>query len=118
MRLKRAKRYARERAVVENTVAACTQWREECDAVRNAYLRWLGASVARKTNAFDDYRGALDREERAARRDARLMGRARHLAETGLGHQLVQILNGRLAGWARILRSWPSSARTPPITAS
>ena len=91
MRLKRPRRSARKRALVQDAVTAYTQWREECAAVRNAYRGWLGASVARKPFAFADYRAALDREERAAKRYARLMDRAGHLPETGLGHQLVQI---------------------------
>jgi hypothetical protein len=91
MRLEWPRRYAQKRALAKDAVAAYTQWREECAAVRNAYHRWLGASVARKANAFDDYKAALNREERAARRYARLMSRAGHLPETGLGHQLVQI---------------------------
>ena len=42
MRLKRPKRSARQRALVESAVAAYTQWRGECAAVRNAYRRWVG----------------------------------------------------------------------------
>lgn len=91
MRLKRPKRSARQRALVEGAVTAYTQWRGECAAVRNAYRRWVGASAAEKPFAFDDYNAALDREEHAAGRYAHLMGRAGQLPETGLAHQLAQI---------------------------
>jgi hypothetical protein len=96
MRLKRSRRLARKRTLVDDAVAAYTQWRDECAAVRNAYRRWLGASAVRKRLAFEDYNAALDREERAARRYARLMGRAGHLPETGLARQLVQTQTGVL----------------------
>lgn len=94
MRLKRLTRSARQRALVDGAVAAYTQWREECAAVRSAYRRWIGARAVDRPFAFADYNAALDREERAARRYARLMGRARDLRETGLAHQLVQIQIG------------------------
>jgi len=51
----------------------------------------VAASAAEQPSAFDDYKTALDREERAARRYARLMGRAGRLPETGVAHQLAQI---------------------------
>ena len=91
MRLKSPKRAARQRALVEGTVAAYKQWQAECAAVRRAYRRWVAASAAEKSFAFDDYIAALDREEHAASRYARLMIRARELPETGLAHQLAQI---------------------------
>lgn len=91
MKLKRLRRSARRRALVDGAVVAYTQWREECAAVRNAYRRWVGARAADRAYAFADYTAALDREERAATRYARLMGRAGHLRETGLARQLVQI---------------------------
>lgn len=90
MRLKLPKRSARQRALVQCTLAAYTQWRAECVAVRNAYRRWIAANAAQKSFAFDDYRDALDREERAATRYARLMSRAGQLPETGLAHQLAR----------------------------
>jgi hypothetical protein len=61
MRLKRLKRSTRQRALVDGAVSAYTQWRAECEAVRNAYRGWVGASAVEKP--FDDYTAALDREE-------------------------------------------------------
>ena len=91
MRLKPIRRSARQRALVDAAVVAYTQWRRECAAVRNAYRRWKGASAFERPLAFEAYNAALDREERAAKLYARLMRRARHLAEAGLACQLAQI---------------------------
>jgi hypothetical protein len=91
MRLTPIRRHARQRALVDATVVAYTQWRRECAAVRNAYRQWKGASAFDRPLAFDAYNAALDREEGAAKLYARLMRRAGQLAETGLAHQLVQI---------------------------
>lgn len=68
MTLKRPKSSVRRRALIDGTVAAYTQWRRECAAVRNAYRRWVAASAVQKPFAFDDYNAALDREEHAASR--------------------------------------------------
>jgi hypothetical protein len=81
-------RRLRRRAVVDAAVAAYAQWREECDAVRTAYRTWTAASASAGWVAFEAYRAALDREEAAARKYARVMTRAGHLAETALAHQL------------------------------
>ena len=91
MRLKPPKRSARQTALVEGTLAAYKQWQAECAAVRRVYRRWVAASAAEKSFAFDDYTAALDRKEHAASRYARLMIRARQLPEMGLAHQLAQI---------------------------
>lgn len=91
MRLRRLRRSVRERALVEEAVAAYSQWRQECAAVRRAYRAWAGARAAHRRYAFDDYHAALNREERAAARYACLIGRAGHLRETGVAQQLAQI---------------------------
>jgi hypothetical protein len=96
MRLKQLTRSARRRALVDGAIAAYTQWRQESATVRNAYRRWTCARSEERPVAFADYNAALDREERAARRYAQLMGRAGHLRETGLARQLVQIEIGSL----------------------
>jgi hypothetical protein len=98
MRRKRLNRSARRRALVDGAVAAYSQWRGECAAVRQAYRWWIAASAAEKPFAFAGYNAALDREERAARRYAVLMGRASHLPEVGLARQLAQIQVGSRAG--------------------
>jgi hypothetical protein len=82
---------ARRRARVDAAVAAYTQWRSECDAVRAAYRVWSAAGAFGEPPAFEIYQSALDREERAAATYASLMRRVGHRAETGLGHQLARM---------------------------
>jgi hypothetical protein len=91
MRLRRPSRSARQRALVEGAVAAYTQSRSECAAVRNTYRRWVGASPAERRAAFDDYRSALNREAYAARSYAQLVRRAGHVPEMGLARQLAEL---------------------------
>jgi hypothetical protein len=82
----------RQRALADGAGAAYAQWRAECDAVRDAYRRWLRARLVEKRSAFDEYNMALAREEHAARRYARLLDPAgpcesaappRELAQSG-----------------------------------
>ena len=91
MRLKLIKRSARRRALVDAAVTAYAQWRGECTGVRTAYRRWVAAGAREKVFAFDAYNDALDREEHAAKRYARLIRRAGQIPETALLHQLAQI---------------------------
>ena len=84
-------RAARRRARVDAAVAAYRQWHSERDAVRAAYRVWVAASAFAEPLAFEAYKSALDREERAATTYARLMRRVRHLTEIGLAHQLALI---------------------------
>jgi hypothetical protein len=84
-------RAARRRARVDAAVAAYRQWHYERDAVRAAYRAWVTASAFAEPLAFAAYQAALDREERAAKTYTGLMRRVRHLAETGLAHQLALI---------------------------
>jgi hypothetical protein len=51
-------------------------WREESMAVNATYREWLGAPLAWRELAFDDYCEALDREERAASEYQRLLADA------------------------------------------
>jgi hypothetical protein len=74
----------RQRALAAATVAAYSEWRSECAAVRASYRRWVGARGEQEQFAFSAYRSALDREEHAAKRYARLMRRTGHLEETGV----------------------------------
>ena len=91
MRLKPIRRSVRQRAAVDATVAAYSDWRRECAAVRNAYRSWASARAVDKSLAFVAYNAALDREERAAKLFARLLRRSGQVAEIGLAHQLAQI---------------------------
>jgi hypothetical protein len=84
----------RQRMLADAAVAAYSEWRSECAAVRASYRRWVGTRGEEEPSTFSDYRSALDREERAATRYARLMRRAGHLAETGIALQLARIQAG------------------------
>ena len=98
MRLKLIRRSARRRALLDAAVTAYAQWRSECAAVRGAYHRWVGAGAGDNAFAFYAYNDALDREEHAAKRYARLISRAGEIPETALLHQLVRIEAG---AWGR-----------------
>jgi hypothetical protein len=74
-------RAARQRQLLSAAGVAHGQWRDECAAVRNAYRRWAGSPLAQEPVAFRAYGAALDREERAANRYARLLGSAGHVAK-------------------------------------
>jgi hypothetical protein len=52
--------------VIDEFVECYVAWREECEAVRIAYRRWLGAEPLDHPLAYASYVAALDREERAA----------------------------------------------------
>src|SRR5690242_2685201 len=79
----------RQRTLADAALAAYSEWRRECAAVRASYRRWVGARREEEQSAFSEYRSALDREERAAEHFARLMRRAGHLAETGIALQVA-----------------------------
>jgi hypothetical protein len=81
----------RQRLLADAAVAAYSEWRGECAAVRVSYQQWVDARREEERSAFSDYRSSLDREEHAAKRYARLMRRAGHLGETGVVLQLARI---------------------------
>jgi hypothetical protein len=87
MRLKPRRRFIKPRDTVDLAVAAYVAWREECIAVRNAYLTWRRARADEAALAFDAYEAALDREEAAANIYAELMRRVGYLVATGLARQ-------------------------------
>jgi hypothetical protein len=84
----------RRRAAAGAALASYEQWRDECAAVRIAYLTWRGASAIEEARAFKAYRAALDREEGAAVRYANRIRRARQLTEAGLVFQLAHRQTG------------------------
>jgi hypothetical protein len=61
--------------MVDETMDAYVDWREECAHVRDAYRRWLSAVRADAALAFRAYLAALDREERASEVYAELISR-------------------------------------------
>ena len=81
----------RQRMLADAAVAAYSEWRGECAAVRVSYRHRVGARREEERSAFSDYRSALDREEHAAKRYARLMRRAGHLGKTAGVLQLTRI---------------------------
>ena len=98
----------RQRMLADAAVAAYSEWRGECAAVRASYRQWAGARREEEPSAFIDYRSALDREERVAKHFARLMRRAGHLRKTGVVLQLARIqtddgsrASPRMFSWTR-----------------
>jgi hypothetical protein len=89
MRWRLRRRSIRQRDTVDLAVDAYVAWREECRAVRNAYLAWTRGPAAEAAHAFDAYEAALEREEAAANVYAELMRRVGDLVETGLARQLA-----------------------------
>jgi hypothetical protein len=63
------------RRMVDETIDAYVDWREECTHVWEAYSRWLSAARGDAALAFRAYVAALDREERASEVYADLMSR-------------------------------------------
>jgi hypothetical protein len=57
---------AQRRRMIDETMDAYVDWREECMRVWEAYQGWRSASRADSPLAFLAYLAALDREERAS----------------------------------------------------
>lgn len=103
---RRITRTARQRALLDAAMGAYGEWRAECVEVRNAYRRWKGARAGEEPPAFTAYTAALDREEHAAKRYARVMRRAGHPLEgrtrrSACPHR--HHLSGGVASWAQHL---------------
>ena len=79
---------ALQRRLVDRAVLAYVEWREECNAVWDAYGRWASAPPGERAHVDVAYRAALDREEAAANAYAKLIARVGDLVETGLDHPL------------------------------
>jgi hypothetical protein len=65
--------YSADRQLVDDTLDAYIEWREESAAVRDAYRRWSTAPVSHETEAFLEYVATLDNEEHAANLYAQLI---------------------------------------------
>jgi hypothetical protein len=89
----------RQQHMVELALDAYMAWREECGAVRAAYLTWRGARAAEAAPAFAAYAAALDREELAAKLYADLARRVGHAPEFGLARQLSNLAAGPGSQW-------------------
>jgi hypothetical protein len=57
---------ARHTQTVDAVIEGYVSWREESAAVTATYERWSSARSQERSNAFQAYVAALDREERAA----------------------------------------------------
>jgi hypothetical protein len=88
MRFRRRMRLMKRQNTVDLALDAYMAWREECAAVRAAYLTWRRAGAAEAAPAFDAYAAALDREELAAKLYADLARRVWDAPEFGLARQL------------------------------
>src|SRR5690348_1805334 len=84
----------RRRMFAGAAAAAYCEWRTECAAVRASYRAWMGARGEEEQFAFSDYRSALDREEHAANRYARLTRRAGLLGGTVVVLRVDRIRTG------------------------
>ena len=84
MRFRRRTRLMKRQNTVDLALDAYVAWREECAAVRAAYLTWTRVGAT----AFDAYAAALEREELAATLYADLVRRVGHAPEFGLARQL------------------------------
>src|SRR5579859_6012514 len=61
--------------LVDETLDAYVEWREEYAAVGDAYRRWSTAPLSHVTDAFREYLAALNNEEHAANHYAQLIRR-------------------------------------------
>jgi len=85
-------RAGRRRAEIDAVLAAYSAWRQECALVRAAYGQWARAATTdSRRAAFTTYRVALEREERAADRYARLLDSVESRPELDVGRQLAAL---------------------------
>jgi hypothetical protein len=56
----------RKNALIDEAMDSYVDWREECEAVRDAYTSWLSAPPEEGELPFAAYGAALDREQSAA----------------------------------------------------
>jgi len=89
MKLKPLTRAGRRRADIDAVLAAYSDWKRECAAVRDAYGRWGRLAKRDARYGFAAYRAALDREERAADSYARLLRGIRPWPELDVARQLT-----------------------------
>jgi hypothetical protein len=79
----------KRRNTVELAVGPYVAWRQECVAVRVAYLTWRRAGATETADAFAAYEAALYREEAAADVYAELIARVGHVVELAVARQLA-----------------------------
>ena len=73
MRSNKTRRSPNQRQLADMAIDAYANWREECLAVQDAYEDWTRTGAEHPPFAFEAYRRALDREERAANAYAELV---------------------------------------------
>jgi hypothetical protein len=76
---------SQRRRLVDDALNAYAGWRDQCSAVELAYCHWTGTRGTDAAVWYTAYAAALDREERAAERYARLIRRVGALAAADLG---------------------------------
>jgi hypothetical protein len=79
---------SRRRRAVSSALQAYVRWRKECAEVRAAYRRWASADRHSAASEYAAYTAALEREEGAAARYARLAKRAELGPGPGVAHQV------------------------------
>ena len=73
MRSNKTHRSPNQRQLADMAIDTYTNWREECVALQDAYEAWTRPGAEHPPFAFESYRRALDREERAANAYAELV---------------------------------------------
>jgi hypothetical protein len=76
---------SQRRRLMSQALDAYAGWRDQCSAVDLAYRHWAAAGAHEAAVWYTAYASALDREERAAERYARLIGRVGSLVAADLG---------------------------------
>jgi hypothetical protein len=66
---------SQRRRLMDQATDAYAGWRDQCGAVERAYRYWASARGRDAATWYNAYSAALDREERAAERYARLIRR-------------------------------------------
>jgi hypothetical protein len=66
MRSNKTRRLPNDRSLADLALDAYVTWREECLSLQDAYDAWARPGAEHPPFAFEAYRSALDREERAA----------------------------------------------------
>jgi len=82
--------------LVDETLDAYVDWREECAGVRDAYRRWSTAPLSHVTDAFREYRTALDNEEHAANHMPSSSAASPNMPRPGLRTSATSATGGRL----------------------
>jgi hypothetical protein len=95
MRPNKTRRSRNQRQLADMAIDAYDRWREECEAVNDAYEAWTHTGAEHPPFAFEAYRRALDREERAANAYAELVTYLGEAPEFSAAQPFTDIPAGR-----------------------